>query len=371
MTCALGLLLIVLPSVVDSTLNVVFGFSRRRGGTPAEPGSPTRWLVLVPARQEGKGIEPTLRSVATALSEASGSDALLVLDGADPEAAEAAARAGIRCVVKEPEGPSKGALLTWAAARLREEIRRFDGVLVLDRGNRVASGFLSLLSLPDGADAVQAYVSGSGTGIAGAAIRSDNFSQGWEDQGRLGLGWSARLRGFGMGIRSAAFLRVVPLARTRVEDWEYSLLIPASGGRIVLAGPGVGVLDEKVTDPRAAAAQRARWFSGQWHLAAVQSREIGRWILRSPLQGLAFAAEIGARPFALTIPLRLVVAAILFIAGSAWAGAIVLASALATIGCLAAAGALTLRGGVGLAAAWLHALALLPSAATRWMRSRP
>ena len=111
---AVGLFLLALPSIVDSVATVVFGLSRRRGGPLPAPASPNRWLVLVPARREGAGIEPTLRSIAASLRACVGSggqsDALLVLDGADSEATEAAARSGIRSVVKEPEGPSKGAL---------------------------------------------------------------------------------------------------------------------------------------------------------------------------------------------------------------------------------------------------------------------
>lgn len=367
---AFGLLALALPSIVHSVLDLLFGIARRRAGETPPPGPPTRWLVLVPSRGEGAEIGPTLLSTAAALAQAPGSDAVVVLDGPDAGTEASAATAGLRCVLKEPGGPSKGAVLSWAATHLRPEIDGHDGVLVFDAGNLVPSDLVGRLRLVGDLEAVQARVSSSGPGLAGAASLSDRFSQEWEDAGRQGLGWSVRLRGFGMGFRAAAFLRVAPLARTVVEDMEYSLLIPAAGGRIALAPPDVRVFDEKVSEPRAAAAQRARWFSGRWHLAAAQGRWIGRWIARAPAEGLAFVFEIGARPFSLTLPLRLVAGGLLVATGSPWAGGVAVASALSTLGALALAGTFPLGGGLRLAASWLRALTLLPAASSRWMRSR-
>lgn len=366
------LALLAVPPLFDTGFRALLAWASRRKAA-ADAGE-ARWLVLVPARDEGAAVEPTLRSV---LAAGKGHDVrpMLVLDGDDVAAATVAARLGVEVKVKRPAGPSKAAVLAWCARELGSEPDRHDALLVLDVGSLVDGDFFAV-SWPRGADAAQAFLRGGGTGPGRAIALSERRAQEREDAGREALGWAVRLRGTGTALTPEVFRSLMPRLRSAVEDLEASLLLAASGARVVMMPPHAAVADEKPERIGLAAGQRARWLAGRLQVLFCRSRALARLISRRPLEGVAFAAELLGRPLSLTALMRLVLAAVLAgtaVSGSGGKAEIALAALL--VASVAADAALVgvqdaaLSAG-SLFASWFAALALLPRAFLGWIRGR-
>jgi cellulose synthase/poly-beta-1,6-N-acetylglucosamine synthase-like glycosyltransferase len=376
----LWLAVVAMPWVADTLVRVVLAMAAcsRRDAAVAAPRV-RRWLALVPARGEGKGVEPTLVALRAA-AEDEHVRVVLLLDGPDDEAAGVARRTGAEVAVKVPAGPSKARALAWAVDHLSGELDACDGVLVVDVGSRVSPEFFHRLAWPADADGVQAVLAGSGSGSGpgtGAAL-SERSAQERMDRGRQALGWSVRLRGTGTALTPEAFRAVASRLATSVEDLEASLLLAADGRRLVLGPREAAVADEKPRSIPAAARQRARWLRGQAEVVTLRAGALLRLIRRRPLEGAAFAVEVVSRPMSLTALARLGLAAVLVAAGTRSGphlaelscSAVLVGSIVVDLLLLGAARPAFWRGAAGLALAWLGAVALLPRALSGWLRAR-
>jgi len=367
-------LLVVLP-VLDSAFRAVLLVAARR--SPGRPAGEARRrvLVLVPARGEGEAVTPTLRSVRAASGSAE-VRVVLLLDGDDPAAAAAAAALGVEVACKRPPGPSKAAVLAWAAERLGAKLDDADVALVLDVGSQLGPGFFDRLLWPPHADGVQAVLVGGGGGPGAGAALSERVAQRHEDRGREALGWSVRLRGTGFALRPPLLRAVAGRLKTQIEDTEMSLLLVAGGARLCLGPADAVVHDVKPERVRDAARQRARWLVGQIALPLRQPGALLGVLVRRPLEGLAFVAEIGGRPLSLTVPLRLLVAGAVVAAVrgrpgvETLAAAVVGVSAVLDVATHALAGGFRLGSAVGLVVSWLRAVWLVPAALKGWLRGR-
>lgn len=354
---------------------------RSQPGTEATAAPPRRWLVLVPARGEGAAVEPTLRTAKAAADCVRGT-VMLLLDGADDAARALAEELGVEVTVKEPAGPTKGAVLAWASRTLVERLAQVDAVLVLDVGSTLPAGFFNELVWPTGADVVQSRLCGTGGSLGHTVSLSERTAQLWQDRGRQALGWAVRLRGTGTAYRPQALQRVAPKLGTSIEDTEATLLLASWGARLTLGPEGAGVDDVKPEGVRQAARQRSRWLAGQLSLLFHRGGALVRLVRRRPLEGLAFAAELVSRPLSVTGLLRL-------LAGLAWAtvagvhgwplwesllAAILLASVVADLYLMRRTGVESWRtllaGLCSLSLAWLAAVLLLPTTLFGWVRGR-
>lgn len=374
---ALWLGALAIPPVADTVVRAVLASVARRFKTTAgRPGDELRWLVLIPSHSEGEAVGPTLRSLIAATTLAS-VRTVAVLDGPDPQAQGVCDRLGVEIRTKEPPGPSKGAVLSWAAKHLTSELAEVDAVLLLDVGSTLVPGFFSRFTWPAGAAGVQAVLAGHGKGAGAAAAYSEHSAQQWNDRGREALGWAVRLRGTGSALTPEAFCQVAQRLRTQVEDHEATLLLASAGKRIVLGPPEALVRDEKPTNIRDAARQRARWLAGRYAILLRQPGAVLRLIRRRPVEGSAFVIEILTRPFSLTALLRLAVAGVLLVVGwqtgSLAAGVVagvVLASIAADAALIFRDGGVPWRGIARLILAWMGAVPLLPNAILHWMGVR-
>ncbi len=350
--------------------------SRGHGRIKAETGEPIRRVaVLVPARQEGERVGPTLRSVLAA-ADGTEVDLWVVLDGADPEAQRVAQALGARVLTKEPPGPGKGAVLRFAAVKLADRLRQSDAVMVLDVGSFLAPGFFRHLAWPPGVVALQARLQGAGYGPGEAACLSERLAQeGW-DVGKQASGWSVRLRGTGTLFKPQVFLALAAQLRTQIEDTEASLLLQAQGARAALL-PTAVVVDQKPQTLQQASRQRARWLAGQLQLLWCHRGTLLRLILRRPLEGLAWGTALLSRPLSLSSPARFLAGAAL--AALAWRrnaplfalwGAVVAGSAAGEAAWFLVRYPQALGSTLQLACAWLRAVLLLPRAFSRWLRGR-
>lgn len=370
------LFLVTLPWVLDAAFRFVAAlWARRKRNVSLTPlRSP---VVLIPSRAEGERVRGTLESVLAGRGQKE-VRIFLLLDGPDPVARAVAEEIGDVCILEKPSpGPSKSAVLSFAAENLRSEIEASDGVMVLDVGSRLTPGFFETLAWPEGVSAFQTTLAGEGTGPGEAAGLSERIAQGVWDLGRQELGWSVRLRGTGTVFRPSTFLAVIPELQTQIEDTEASLLITARGERTALLPLSAVVLDQKPSSLEEASGQRARWLMGQLQILRAHWRVLLRLLLQRPLEGLNWIAFLLSRPLSLTLPLR-------FLGGTAMAalgfqnhaalwvgwGAVVAGSALVELGWLVLFHPKAFWPALSLALAWVQALPLVFGARRRWYRGR-
>ncbi len=374
----LAILLFLLPFVADGLFIFALALLAKRGIPGAQkPRRISRWLVLIPARNEGNAIRETLASIPRTDTAGGEVITLVVLDGDDPLSRDCAESSGASVCIKEPPGPSKGAVLEWVAETQSALLAKADAVLILDVGSRLAPGFFETFSFPEGADAVQAYLGGPASGVGGAIRHSEHFAQHIEDQGRQQAGWSVRLRGTGTALTPACFHVTSRGLKTRVEDLEASLVLAAAGMTAVLGEGSAVVYDEKPAGLEKAAVQRARWLAGRWHLLVTRRDRFSSLIRRRPLEGMAFLVEIWGRPLSLSLTARSLGFFCLLGMAAARPSPIVLLAALLllfsiflTLFTLRFAGPLPWAASASLFAAWLRSLARLPQAISGWLRAR-
>ncbi len=366
---------LVAPSILDSLIRGILVSASRLPLDRADDFPIERWLVLVPSRSEGALVASTVGSIRAAAGDMD-IDVLVVLDGVDDEAGGLARELGANVLIKQPAGPTKGALLRWVAEHHRERIERVDAVLLVDVGSALSTTFFEHFAWKAGVDGMQAMLRGKGEGPGEAALVSESVAQSGEDAGRERLGWNIRLRGTGTALTPVAFLALVPRLQTQVEDLEASLLLAADGLRTRLAPADAFVIDHKPALVRDAAVQRARWFAGKLEVFARHGDALYRLIAGRPLEGVAFICEMLGRPLSLSVLLRLVVGLWLLVdgvrGGASWVfllAGVTFVSALADI-VLLMRGGTSIRSAARMGFAWGGALLLSPRALVQWMRAR-
>lgn len=332
-------------------------------------------IVLIPCRGESEKLGPTLQSVLVNKGHTK-VEPVVILDGPDPIGEDMARQLGVRVLLKERPGPTKGAVLRFAAETLRQDILSADAVMVLDVGSLLQEGFFEGLSWPPEVAVLQARLQGSGTGPGEAASLSERLAQEVWDQGKENAGWSVLLRGTGTIFQPATFLRLAPNLRTQVEDTEATLLLQAAGERACLLSSAV-VVDRKPETLKEATRQRARWLVGQLQLLVKQRKALWRLAHRQPGAALAWAARLLSRPLSLSVPGRLLFGATLTLLACTlgfrpfcfW-GFLVGISALVEVGWFLIRYPKVVGSALQLAWAWLGALILWPRARERWLSGR-
>ncbi|MGQ9496424.1 MAG: glycosyltransferase [Thermoanaerobaculaceae bacterium] len=332
-------------------------------------------MVLIPSRGESEKLVPTLQSVLMNKGHTK-VEPVVILDGPDPIGEEIARQLGVRVLLKEGAGPTKGAVLRFAAEALQQDILSADAVMVLDVGSLLQEGFFAGLSWPPGVSVLQARLQGSGCGPGEAASVSERLAQEVWDQGKEAAGWCVQLRGTGTIFQPATFLRLVPNLQTQVEDTEATLLLQAAGERSCLLSSAV-VADRKPETLKEASRQRARWLVGQLQLLVKQKKALWRLARRQPVAALAWATALFSRPLSLSVPGRLLFGATLSLlactegslAFCLW-GFLVVISALVEVSWFLISYPQVVGSALQLAWAWLGALLLWPRARKRWLAGR-
>jgi cellulose synthase/poly-beta-1,6-N-acetylglucosamine synthase-like glycosyltransferase len=301
--------IVCLPWVIDAAIRRLMAGAAKSWRAPITGAGDTtiRWLVIIPARDEGAAVVPTLESVASAAAGLA-VDTVLLLDGEDDAATEAAGSLPATIVVKPAPGPSKGAALKWFAEYHRERLEAADAVLLLDVGSRLMPGFFFGLGWSASDSAMQAWLRGIGAGVGSAASLSEKAAQRWQDRGRQAMGWTVELRGTGVVMTPSLFRNIVPRLRTSVEDTEATLLLAADGVPVVLAGESAVVEDIKPSQIADAARQRSRWLLGRISILVRHPRTLARLCRRQPLEGLATVCGLLSRPLVLSSLLRIAAA---------------------------------------------------------------
>lgn len=301
---------------------------------------------------------------------------VIILDGPDPTGQEVARQLGVRVLLKEHPGPTKGAVLRFAAEVLQQEILASDAVMVLDVGSRLQESFFTGLFWPPGVSVLQGRLQGSGGGPGEAASISERLAQEVWDRGQETAGWSVWLRGTGTIYKPTTFLHLVRSLRTQVEDTEATLLLQAEGERACLV-PSLVVVDHKPETLKEASQQRARWLVGQLQLLVRQKKALWKLAHRQPMAALAWAAALLSRPLSLSVPGRLLIGAALTLLACPegllvfclW-GLVLAISAAVEVSWFLLSYPKAAGSALQLAWAWLGALFLWPRAWKRWLSGR-
>lgn len=271
----LALVIAGLPALVATGYLAMLTLLWRKPTLPAPAVRPVRFCVLVPAHNEERGIEATVRSLRSVDYPASLVSIVVVADNCTDRTAEIARAAGARVMERSDAGRrGKGWALRYGIDELLASVDgvvEWDVLVVVDADTDVSPNLLGSLAahVEAGASAVQvAYLPRRGghgplAVITEVALTAFHLVR---SGARERLGLSCGLRGNGMAFRRE-LLRTVPHeAFSRTEDLEFGVLLGLGGVRVAFAGDTV-VNGDMPSDTRVATRQRERWIGGRAAIA--------------------------------------------------------------------------------------------------------
>jgi cellulose synthase/poly-beta-1,6-N-acetylglucosamine synthase-like glycosyltransferase len=228
-----------------------------------------RFAVVVPAHNEERVIEKTLRSLLAMKYPRQFFDIVVVADNCTDRTAYIAYSLGVTVYERrDPARRGKGYALRWGFDHLLDEHPEYYALAVVDADSVVSPNFLSVMNyyLASGACAVQS--SGMVEPQPGA----------WSSEvtrlgltlynhvrplGRRMMGCSTGLRGTGMCLTAQLLRRIPWCAYSRTEDLEYGLELLLHDIPVAFA-PEAVVRSTMPGNPDNAVSQRARWETGRF-----------------------------------------------------------------------------------------------------------
>lgn len=276
--------------------------------------------IVIPTHNEARVIGAT---VASCRRVAPGTPVFVIADRCNDDSASVALAAGA-WVRERPNGASgKGAALSWFVGVAGDELAAFDTIVVIDADSRLRPGAVEALAgklNSDDVTAVQGFVHPlPDTASPGAmlAAYSEWISQQLDDRLRKALGWPVRLRGTGMAMKTAIFLRFAPLLRTQIEDAELTLLLAASGLKTAFV-PEAVVEDPKPSEFARLVGQRARWLQGQREIWRYRRAEILRLALAGGPRAWSLLSALLLKPQTLFMASKLIIVLALGMLPPSW-----------------------------------------------------
>lgn len=280
---AFGMGVISVTLAVSALLGTVYalGFAvvgiclrwRRNEAGHAEPESActTRFLICIPAHNEGAGLIATVVGVLAQEYPKEHIRCVVIADNCTDDTAKIAAAAGAQVLVRTDAAHcGKGHALTWAFAAASD--LPWDTACVIDADSVVAPDFLRALdeSIRRGHAVVQArydFVQTAGsrnwlelfTAISKAAENSFVY------RSRERMGLLQLLQGNGFCVSRAVLEQVPWQAHSIVEDAEYALELGRQG-IAVRYQERARILSRQASTVRDVQPQRVRWASGTWQL---------------------------------------------------------------------------------------------------------
>jgi cellulose synthase/poly-beta-1,6-N-acetylglucosamine synthase-like glycosyltransferase len=292
------------------TISLAAALSRRP--KPGEGPPHRRFLVVIPAHDEERGIAETVRSCLAVNYPRELFEVLVVADNCADRTAELARQGGAMVLERShPTDRSKGHALKWMfdqAAR-SGQLDRVDAVVIIDADSVADPDLLRVLGrdLDRGHDWIQVFdtvANSDATWRTRLLAYSFGLINGVFLLGQSALGLSAAFRGNGMCFSTRGLRRCPWSTSGLVEDLEYSWTLRIAGEKIAFA-PDVSVRATMLTEGGPGAdTQRQRWEVGR---AELKKRMLG------PLLGsrhLEWVAKITA-VIELTMPTLIVLSSIL------------------------------------------------------------
>jgi len=246
----------------------LLGLRRRR---PLPPGSgDTRFLVLVPARNEEGVIGETVRHLQGLDYPADQRLVFVVADDCSDATAAVAAAAGAHVLRKPAPATTKGAVIQWALAHPDVAGAAWDALVIFDADSRPAANFLKAMdaAIAAGEKAIQSRSESHGQKgwvPTAYAVNTTQRNRTWH-QAREMAGFSAALTGTGICFTRQVLKELPPNTRTLTEDLEYGAKLTLAGIRVRYLHEAVTVIDQPPS-LKASAGQRLRWARGQLRTA--------------------------------------------------------------------------------------------------------
>lgn len=231
------------------------------------PGEPkTNFLILVPARNEGRVITQTVRHLLGLEYAGDKRQVVVVADDCDDATAEAAREAGALVLQKAGPASGKGQAMQWALAEPQIAKGSWQALIVLDADSRPRPDFLSVMdgAIAAGSEAVQARTESlapEGWVARAYAVNTSQRNRTWH-QARERAGFSAALTGTGLCLTRALLERFPFAPKTLTEDLEYSAILTRAGVRVSYLYEAVLEI-EQPHSVGSSVHQRLRWARGQ------------------------------------------------------------------------------------------------------------
>jgi len=229
------------------------------------------FAIIVPAHNEEKVIEQTVRSLAKINYPKKLFKIFVIADNCSDRTSLIASKNGAIVLEREnKEFIGKGYALKWCFELLLKSRYKIDAFLIIDADTIVETNILKILNsyLNKGsevmqcADLVKPMPSAWSSEITRVGLYLYNFAR---PLGRKILNLSAGLRGNGMCF-SANLLKKIPWqAYSQTEDLEYGLILLLNGVTVTFA-PETKVYAVMPENPKNAESQRARWEIGRFPL---------------------------------------------------------------------------------------------------------
>lgn len=303
---SLVLVTLALFASIYITAFAALGLILRQGSVRTEPR--VRFLVLVPAHNESRGIIPTIRSLQHANYPADLLRLAVIADNCSDDTAAVARECGVEVWIRsDMRNQGKGQALGWA---LDKAALPFDLAAIIDADTEVDEDFFAAMNTN--------YLTQLQKGRANVALQGKYlFSAGdssvsWFQQftaaskaaenafsyrPRTALGLSNLIQGNGFCISHGALEQVAFNASSVVEDAEYAIELALNNVPVIYVENAV--VTSRITQGlRAAAPQRIRWAGGVFALMSHSVPSLLRSAIRErrwQLAEMAFMLVLTSR----------------------------------------------------------------------------
>jgi cellulose synthase/poly-beta-1,6-N-acetylglucosamine synthase-like glycosyltransferase len=241
---------------------------------PPDGTATHRFVILIPAHNEGRDIRETLRSCKALDYPRDRFEIVVVADNCTDDTADVARAEGVACLERvDRQLRGKGHALAWGFEQIAP--RGFDAVLVLDADCVPAPHALRAFDarLRQGELVLQSrYVADNAeTSPTSYALAVGNFVENdWFYRPKHHLGLAVFLRGTGMVFHRSILERFPWNAHSIVEDVEYGLTLLRHGIRVAFVDD-VTVRSAFPDRPDQLRIQRQRWACGNAKLGKLQA----------------------------------------------------------------------------------------------------
>ena len=250
---------------------------RRAPATPATPV--TRFLVVVPAHNEGKLIADTVESVRKADYPAGQLRIVVIADNCSDDTATYARDAGAVCYErKDPARPGKPQALHWIFQQV--DLAEVDGVVIIDADTVVHPQYFRRMDarLQAGERAIQGHygvMNPEESWLTRLSVLPAALNSYLMFPGKRALGLSCPLAGNGMCFDAAITRSLGWNAFTLSEDWEYYLILVTHGYQVTSA-PDAVIYGQVARSLDLGKAQRMRWMKGRIDATNIHWRALVR-----------------------------------------------------------------------------------------------
>jgi cellulose synthase/poly-beta-1,6-N-acetylglucosamine synthase-like glycosyltransferase len=287
----------------------LLGFMFQQGR--AKPSRVYRFLILVPAHNESRGLCPTIGSLKD-LSNDHEQRIVVIVDNCTDDTADVARKSGADVLERtNPELRGKGYALQWALEQFN--LDDFDAVVVVNADTTVEKNMLDVMAgaLDRGTAALQVNYLFMPSGDS-AIGQLQHIASLVENQlfykGRALLGLPVLLRGSGMAIRTEILKEHPWDSHSITEDVDFSVKLSRLGHRVEFT-TATSVYSAATTEYNQAVTQKTRWASGTFALIADHFFPL----LAAGLKGRPGLIEMAFSLFLLSRPLLIYVAAVVML----------------------------------------------------------